>query len=155
MTHFSDLTARADELFAERQDALRNEVAQIQGGQDPLRQRADQLYEERKAEEKEQREQAILKLFESAARAAGRRVIACVLTGMGSDGAKGMAALKAADAYTMCQDEESSVVFGMPRSALALGAVHEILDPESMGKRLRQLIRGQSGVHRPSSYAGP
>ncbi|MEM1177694.1 MAG: chemotaxis-specific protein-glutamate methyltransferase CheB [Acidobacteriota bacterium] len=81
-------------------------------------------------------------LFESEARAAGKRVIACLLTGMGSDGAKGMAALNAAGAHTMCQSEESSVVFGMPRSALALGVVNEVLDPEAMGARLRQLVQG-------------
>ncbi|MEM6797203.1 MAG: CheB methylesterase domain-containing protein, partial [Acidobacteriota bacterium] len=79
-------------------------------------------------------------LFESAARTAGRRVISCLLTGMGSDGAKGMAALKAAGAYTLCQDEESSIVFGMPRAALALGAVLERANPEEMGRRLRFLL---------------
>ncbi|MEM8996142.1 MAG: chemotaxis-specific protein-glutamate methyltransferase CheB [Acidobacteriota bacterium] len=91
-------------------------------------------------------------LFESAARAAGKRVIACLLTGMGSDGAKGMAALKAVGAHTLCQDEKSSVVFGMPRSALALDAVNEVLDPEAMGARLRQLARGAAiPAGRPSS----
>ncbi len=68
-------------------------------------------------------------LFESAARSGGRRVIGVLLTGMGSDGAKGMAALKAMGAYTLCQDENSCVVFGMPRAALALGAVSEVAAP--------------------------
>ncbi len=79
-------------------------------------------------------------LFESAARVGGRRVLAALLTGMGNDGAKGMAALKATGAYTMCQDEASSVVFGMPRSALALNAVSEIGDPKRIGRRIRSLM---------------
>ena len=79
-------------------------------------------------------------LFESAARVGGRRVLAALLTGMGDDGAKGMAALKATGAYTMCQDEASSVVFGMPRAALALNAVSEIGDPKHIGQRIRMLM---------------
>ncbi|MEM1202176.1 MAG: chemotaxis-specific protein-glutamate methyltransferase CheB [Acidobacteriota bacterium] len=79
-------------------------------------------------------------LFESAARAVGARTVGVILTGMGSDGAKGMAALKAIGAHTLCQDEESSVVFGMPRSAMALGAVAEVAPPEVIGRRLRELV---------------
>lgn len=79
-------------------------------------------------------------LFESAARSGGRRVIGVLLTGMGSDGAKGMAALKAMGAYTLCQDENSCVVFGMPRAALALGAVTEVAAPTQIGRRLRELL---------------
>lgn len=79
-------------------------------------------------------------LFESTARAVGRRSVAVLLTGMGSDGAKGMKALKASGAYTLCQDEASSVVFGMPRAALALDAVTEVGDPAAIGTRVRQLV---------------
>ena len=79
-------------------------------------------------------------LFESAARTVGRRAIAALLTGMGRDGAKGMAALKATGAYTICQDEASSVVYGMPRAALALNSVTEIATPEIIGERLRRLV---------------
>lgn len=81
-------------------------------------------------------------LFESAARASGRRALGVLLTGMGSDGAKGMAALKAAGALTLCQDEKTSVVFGMPRAALALDAVREVASPEAIGHRLRDLLGG-------------
>lgn len=80
-------------------------------------------------------------LFESAARSVGKRAAAALLTGMGSDGAKGMAALRAVGAYTLCQDEESSIVFGMPRAALALNAVKEVGDPEAIGRRLGELAR--------------
>lgn len=82
-------------------------------------------------------------LFESAARAVGRRAVAALLTGMGQDGAKGMAALKLKGAYTLCQDEKSCVVFGMPRAALALNAVTEVAEPGSMGQRICSLLRGQ------------
>lgn len=79
-------------------------------------------------------------LFDSAAQVAGPRVIGALLTGMGRDGAKGMAAVQYRGGYTLCQDEASCVVFGMPRAALALGAVTEIASPETMGRRIQQLI---------------
>ncbi len=79
-------------------------------------------------------------LFDSAAKAAGRRVIGALLTGMGRDGAQGMAALKHRGAYTLCQDESSCVVFGMPRAAIALDAVVEIATPDTMGGRIKYLL---------------
>lgn len=82
-------------------------------------------------------------LFESAARTVGRRTIAALLTGMGRDGARGMAALKIRGGYTLCQDEDSCVVFGMPRAALALGAVTEVAEPARIGERLRELVTGE------------
>ena len=80
-------------------------------------------------------------LFESTARSIGHRTAAALLTGMGTDGAKGMAALKATGAYTLCQNEESSIVFGMPRAAMSLNAVREVGDPDAIGRRLRDLVR--------------
>lgn len=79
-------------------------------------------------------------LFESAARAVGRRAVGVLLTGMGSDGAKGLAALKQKGGYTLAQDEESCIVYGMPRSALALNAINEMGAPEMIGSRLSELI---------------
>ncbi|MEL7062039.1 MAG: chemotaxis-specific protein-glutamate methyltransferase CheB [Acidobacteriota bacterium] len=79
-------------------------------------------------------------LFESAARAVGRRGLGVLLTGMGRDGAKGMAAMRAAGSHTFCQDEASSVVFGMPRAALALGAVSDVGSPTEIGQRLAHLL---------------
>jgi two-component system, chemotaxis family, protein-glutamate methylesterase/glutaminase len=66
-------------------------------------------------------------LFRSAAQAAGANAVGVLLTGMGDDGAQGMAELKAAGARTIAQDEETCVVFGMPREAIVRGAVDEIL----------------------------
>ena len=66
-------------------------------------------------------------LFNSVAKTAGRNVTAVMLTGMGNDGAKAMVGLKELGAHTICQDEESSVVWGMPGSAVKLGAACEVL----------------------------
>ena len=65
-------------------------------------------------------------LFHSVARSAGRNAVGAILTGMGADGAKGMLAMRDSGAYTIAQDEESCVVFGMPKEAIKLEAVDEI-----------------------------
>lgn len=65
-------------------------------------------------------------LFESAAQYAGKNAVGVILTGMGKDGAAGMLAMRNAGAYNFAQDEASCVVFGMPREAVAVGAVHEV-----------------------------
>lgn len=75
-------------------------------------------------------------LFRSAARAGARDTIAVILTGMGRDGAAGMAELHRAGAYTFAQNRESCVVFGMPKEAIALGAVDEVVSLESMAGAL-------------------
>ncbi|OLP55844.1 chemotaxis response regulator protein-glutamate methylesterase [Rhizobium rhizosphaerae] len=66
-------------------------------------------------------------LFRSAARAAGSNAMAVIMTGMGDDGARGMLEMKQAGAYTVAQDEATSVVFGMPKEAIARGGVDKIL----------------------------
>jgi two-component system chemotaxis response regulator CheB len=66
-------------------------------------------------------------LFRSAADCAGRDALAIILTGMGDDGARGMKALHDKGARTLAQDEASCVVYGMPKEAVALGAVDDVL----------------------------
>lgn len=66
-------------------------------------------------------------LFESLARECGDRTLACLLTGMGRDGAQGLLELRRAGAYTIAQDEATSVIFGMPAEAIRLGAARDVL----------------------------
>ncbi len=71
-------------------------------------------------------------LFRSAARYAGRNAVAVIMTGMGDDGAKGMLEMRDAGAFTLAQDEESCVVFGMPKKAIDLGAAARVLPLASL-----------------------
>lgn len=65
-------------------------------------------------------------LFRSAARYAGGNAVGVIMTGMGDDGAKGMLEMQQAGGYTIAQDEESCVVYGMPHEAVKLGAVTKV-----------------------------
>jgi two-component system chemotaxis response regulator CheB len=66
-------------------------------------------------------------LFRSAAQAAGANAVGVILTGMGDDGAEGLLEMKRAGARTLAQDEATCVVFGMPKEAIARGAVDDVL----------------------------
>lgn len=78
-------------------------------------------------------------LFESVASAAGRDAIGALLTGMGADGAEGLLKMKRAGAKTIAQDEASCVVFGMPREAIRLGAVDQVLPLNRIAAELMAL----------------
>ncbi|MBV6416122.1 MAG: Chemotaxis response regulator protein-glutamate methylesterase [Steroidobacteraceae bacterium] len=88
-------------------------------------------------------------LFESVAAAAGRDAIGVLLTGMGRDGAQGLCAMREAGGMTIAQDEATSVVWGMPGEAIALGAAAQVLPLGAIGLRLRELRHacGASGQH--------
>ena len=73
-------------------------------------------------------------LFTSTAAAVGRNAVGVILTGMGADGARGLSAMKRAGARTLAQDEATCVVFGMPREAIALGAVDHVLPLSELGR---------------------
>ncbi|BDG08800.1 chemotaxis-specific protein-glutamate methyltransferase CheB [Anaeromyxobacter paludicola] len=75
-------------------------------------------------------------LFESVARELGPDGLACLLTGMGRDGAAGMLAVRRAGGRTIAQDEATSVVFGMPREAILLGAAERVLPLGEIGDAL-------------------
>ena len=66
-------------------------------------------------------------LFRSVAHSAGAHAIGVILTGMGSDGAEGILEMKNAGAFTLAQDEASCVVFGMPKEAIARGAIDKVI----------------------------
>ncbi|HVA92266.1 MAG TPA: chemotaxis-specific protein-glutamate methyltransferase CheB [Chloroflexota bacterium] len=66
-------------------------------------------------------------LFRSMARAYGAQAVGVVLTGLGADGANGLMHIKVAGGQTLAQDEDTSIVYGMPREAAALGAAQEVL----------------------------
>ncbi|MCV9880401.1 protein-glutamate methylesterase/protein-glutamine glutaminase [Brenneria izbisi] len=84
-------------------------------------------------------------LFRSVAQFAGRNAVGVILTGMGNDGAAGMLELHQAGAYTLAQDEASCVVFGMPREAIAMGGVDEVVDLHQVSQRmLAQISAGQA-----------
>jgi two-component system chemotaxis response regulator CheB len=71
-------------------------------------------------------------LFRSAARYAGLNAVGVILTGMGDDGARGMAEMKQTGAATVAQDEATCVVFGMPKEAIKFGGVDRVLPLSSI-----------------------
>ena len=83
-------------------------------------------------------------LFDSISKCVGGSALGILLTGMGSDGAKGLLGMKQKGAWTIAQEESSCVVYGMPRVAVELGATHEILTPEQIITRL-QLLSSKNG----------
>jgi len=84
-------------------------------------------------------------LFKSAARVAGPNAIGIMLTGMGADGARAMREMKDAGAYCVAQDEASCVVFGMPREAIAAGAVQEVLPLTKIAQHVLDHLRATVG----------
>jgi two-component system chemotaxis response regulator CheB len=79
-------------------------------------------------------------LFASVAREMGPEGAACILTGMGKDGAEGLVAVRRAGGRTIAQDEATSVVFGMPREAILLGGAEQVLPLEQIAPALRALV---------------
>jgi two-component system chemotaxis response regulator CheB len=82
-------------------------------------------------------------LFQSVARYAGDSAIGVLLTGMGADGAKGLLAMHEKGAYTLAQDEETSVVFGMPKEAIKLGAVDDVLPVQRIPRAIASFLQKQ------------
>ena len=75
-------------------------------------------------------------LFKSVARAAGANAAGVMLTGMGKDGAVAMLEMRQAGSFNIAQDEATCVVFGMPKEAIAVGAVHEVLPLGQIARRV-------------------
>lgn len=83
-------------------------------------------------------------LFRSAADQVGAAAIGVLLTGMGKDGAAGLRQMRDAGGWTIAQDQDSCVVYGMPREAVALGAVHQVLPLREIAAGLLQRMSGLS-----------
>ncbi|RMF14181.1 MAG: chemotaxis response regulator protein-glutamate methylesterase [Gammaproteobacteria bacterium] len=82
-------------------------------------------------------------LFDSVAEQTGSRAIGVLLTGMGEDGAQGLLHIKEAGGWTIAQDEQSSVVWGMPGHAVKLGAAAEILPLDKIASAILARVRGE------------
>ena len=82
-------------------------------------------------------------LFRSATSSAGKNAIGIIMTGMGDDGARGLGELKEAGAYTIAQDEKSSIVYGMPKEALKYDQTAKVMPLELMASHLITLLKLQ------------
>lgn len=87
---------------------------------------------------------AVDPLFESVAKCYGATTLSIVLTGMGSDGAKGAKIVADAGGSVIAQDEATSVVWGMPGATAKIGACSEVLPLKQIAPKLKQLITGQA-----------
>jgi two-component system chemotaxis response regulator CheB len=87
-------------------------------------------------------------LFFSVARSAGANAVGVLLTGMGADGAQGLLAMRNSGARTIVQDEDSCVVFGMPKEAIKLGAAEEVLPLEQIAARILRALAGEEAKPR-------
>lgn len=83
-------------------------------------------------------------LFESLATELGASTAGVLMTGMGRDGAQGLLEIRKAGGYTIAQDEATSIVYGMPRAALELGAAKSVLPLELIGGALSRVVKGGS-----------
>ena len=83
---------------------------------------------------------SVTPLFQAVAHSYGAAAIGVILTGMGSDGAAGMLAMKQAGALNLAQDEASCVVFGMPKEAIALGAVQHVVPLDKMAAMIQSCV---------------
>jgi two-component system chemotaxis response regulator CheB len=70
----------------------------------------------------------------------------CLLTGMGRDGASGLLAIRRSGGFTIAQDEATSVVYGMPREAVLLGAAEQVLPLGEIGPSLNALSASDAGT---------
>jgi len=92
-------------------------------------------------------------LFQSVAKSVACNAVGVMLTGMGADGAKGMLAMKESGAYTLAQDEATCVVYGMPKEAVKLGAVDEIVPLPGIPQALISVLE-RDGKPRQCSRKG-
>ncbi|MCK4908042.1 MAG: chemotaxis protein CheB, partial [Spirochaetes bacterium] len=78
-------------------------------------------------------------LFKSVAKYAGKNAVGIIMTGMGKDGAEGLLKMKKEGARTIAQDEVSSIVFGMPKIAIEIGAIDHVLPLDRIAEKALML----------------
>ncbi len=93
-------------------------------------------------------------LFRSATRYAGKNAVGVILTGMGDDGATGMKEMFDAGAYTIGQDERSSVVYGMPKAAFDRGGVVEVLPLDQIAQSILRAAHADNQVQKRRASGG-
>ena len=119
----------------------------IAGGTQHLLLDANCVFREQAGAASDLHQPSVDALFESAARAGLAPGVAALMTGMGSDGARGLLALRRAGWKTIAQDQETSVVWGMPGAAVQSGAATRVLGVEQVGAAI-QAHFSESGTHR-------
>ena len=80
-------------------------------------------------------------MFESVAKVYGKNSLGILLTGMGKDGARGLLKMAQMGALTIAQDEQTSVVFGMPQEAIKLGAARLVLPMETIAPYIVKILK--------------
>lgn len=113
-----------------------------------VRSGADYLVKLSDAEPLHRHRPAVDVMMESVALAGGKNVLGVLLTGMGKDGAKGMLDIRNHGGFTLAQDEASCVVYGMPKEAVAIGGVDQIVDLDKMGAALLEKIKTMGSGNR-------
>jgi two-component system chemotaxis response regulator CheB len=80
-------------------------------------------------------------LFDSVSQAYGPDCVGIIMTGMGMDGARGLGTLKASGGYTLAQNEETCIVYGMPKAAIEMGHVQEVVSLDAIPDRLTAIVQ--------------
>ncbi|HUL23923.1 MAG TPA: chemotaxis response regulator protein-glutamate methylesterase [Thermodesulfobacteriota bacterium] len=93
-------------------------------------------------------------LFQSVARCAGSNAVGVLLTGMGADGAKGLLAMHEKGAHTLAQNEQTCVVFGMPREAIKLGAAEDVMPLQNIPRAIVSFWQSQEKGMREEFQSG-